>query len=73
MGGGVGTLLDVRQGEQLVYTAAESIPRSNVGSSKPKIKSIFYWAKVLGPLPEATFLLRSRHLQKFHPGSHQRS
>jgi outer membrane protein, multidrug efflux system len=24
--GGVGTLLDVRQGEQLVYTAAETIP-----------------------------------------------
>jgi multidrug efflux system outer membrane protein len=26
LGGGVGTLLDVRQGEQLVYTAAETIP-----------------------------------------------
>ena len=36
--GGVATLLDLRQGEQLVYTAAETIPTCSNRSSRPRTR-----------------------------------
>ena len=56
LGGGVGTLLDVRQGEQLVYTAAEIIPDDERQIEQTENLISFLLGKNPGPISRASLL-----------------
>ena len=54
--GGVGTLLDVRQGEQLVYTAAEAIPDAERQIQQAENQISFLLGRIPGPVARASLL-----------------
>jgi outer membrane protein, multidrug efflux system len=54
--GGVGTLLDVRQGEQLVYTAAEVIPDNELQIQRLEDQISLLLGKSPGPVARASLI-----------------
>jgi len=58
--GGVGTLLDVRQGEQLVYTAAETIPDDERQIEQIENQISLLLGKNPGPVARANLLTMER-------------
>ena len=60
LGGGVGTLLDVRQGEQLVYTAAETIPDDERQIQQTENLISLLLGKSPGPIARGNLLISER-------------
>jgi multidrug efflux system outer membrane protein len=60
LGGGVGTLLDVRQGEQLVYTAAETIPADERQIQQTENLISLLLGKSPGPIARGNLLISER-------------
>jgi multidrug efflux system outer membrane protein len=58
--GGVGTLLDVRQGEQLVYTAAEAIPDAERQIEETENQINLLLGKTPGPVTRGNLLTTER-------------
>jgi multidrug efflux system outer membrane protein len=68
LGGGVGTLLDVRQGEQLVYTAAEVIPDDERQIQQTENLISLLLGKSPGPVARGSLLTSQQTLPEVPAG-----